>query len=498
MVSDELVTEPNNEEEKLPTPTFIKSEVNLVRLPFFALSRKDSSSRIETEYREFVEREGKKVEILWTVTANAKFGYPTPFDKKVHKAIESIINRRSLPIKNPIDFSIYEICKLLGIKALSGRNYEMIKDALIRTTFAGIQSKGTFYSKNDKRWIEDAFHLYDRIVFVGETLPNGNIAETNYLFLGDWYLKSLNSFYVKPLNYEFFLSLKSNVAGRLYEFIGLQFYGIGGKPYAIDYRRLCQILPIAEQKYLSKAIQNLESAHKELIKKGFLAKVEWQKQPNWSITYYPGKKAKEELRGSMTDKQLELELPVISKEQNADNKVKLSQDESGVVEKLTQRGILNSTAIKLAKNHSAEQIKEQIEIFDWLVCNRSPLIEKNPAGFLRKSIEENYQPPKEYTEIQAKRVMEQEDNSRVERWLGHREELIKQDIANWDQVTIEKRIEGRLEFWITSETMNMRKPTPEQIEIKKQELIDSLPKNYEEKFEYLSQNYSEELPRDFK
>lgn len=498
MAPEKLLLEiTDDEEEKLPAPTFIKSEVNFVRLPFFALSRKDSSRRIETEYKESAERDGKKIEILWTVTANAKFGYPTPFDKKVHKAIEFIISRRSFPVKNPIDFSIYEICKLMNISAGSGRNYEMIKNALIRTTFAGIQSKGTFYSKNDKRWIEDAFHLYDRIVFIGETLPNGNTAETNYLFLGDWYLKSLNSFYVKPLDYNFFLSLKSNVAGRLYEFLSLQFYGIGGKPYTIDYRKLCQVLPITEQKYLSKAIQNLESAHKELIKKCFILKAEWHEQPSWMIIYYPGRKAKEELKSAGTERQLEFELPMSSEKQVTDNKIERSQDESDIVGNLIKRGIIKTTAIKLSSNYLNEQIKRQIDIFDWLIKNKSPLVEKNPAGFLRKSIEENYQPPKEYLDQQNRKDKKQKNEDRQERWLKHREELIKQDITNWDQVPLEKRIEGRLGFWVTGETMNGRIPIPEQIEVKKQELINSLPKTYEDKFEYLSQNYPEDPPHDF-
>ena len=48
-----------------------------------------------------------------------------------------------------------------------------------------------------------------------------------------------------------------------------------------------------------------------------------------------------------------------------------------------------------------------------------------------------------------------------------------------------------------SRSTNGRAPTLEQAEIKKQELIDSLPKTNNEKREYLSQNYSEEPPPDF-
>ncbi len=46
--------------------------------------------------------------------------------------------------------------------------------------------------------------------------------------------------------------------------------------------------------------------------------------------------------------------------------------------------------------------------------------------------------------------------------------------------------------------MNGKIPTPEQIEIKKQELVNSLPQTDEAKWEYIAQNYTEEPPDDFK
>lgn len=116
---------------------------------------------------------------------------------------------------------------------------------------------------------------------------------------------------------------------------------------------------------------------------------------------------------------------------------------------------------------------------------------------MRKAIEENYQPSKEYLDRQNKKDREQKGKDRQERWLIHREELISQDVINWDQIPLEKRIEGRLGFWVTGETLNGRTPTLEQIEIKKQELISSLPKTDEDKFEYLSQNYSQDPSHDF-
>ena len=263
--------------ESLPVK-FIKTEVNFARLPFFALSRKGLKNKVKTEYRNVVEKNGERLEVLWKVTANAEYGYPSPFDKKVSKAIEYIISERGLPIENPIRFSLYEIAGLIGLKIsqrghYSGAVYKSIKDSLVRVVSATVESQGAFYAKGRKKWITDVFHLYDRIVFKGEELSEEGVADTNYLFLSGWYLESLNSFYIRPLDFDYYRSLKSTLAGRLYEYLGIQFYGLKGQPYQIDYQRLCQLMPFTPQKYFALAKQKLSNAHEELTRTGFLEKV---------------------------------------------------------------------------------------------------------------------------------------------------------------------------------------------------------------------------------
>ena len=74
----------NNNEINLPK--IINTEVNLLIFPFFVLERK--SKKLETEYRDIVKRGNKKIEIIWNVSANTKYGYPGLFDREVHKVIE--------------------------------------------------------------------------------------------------------------------------------------------------------------------------------------------------------------------------------------------------------------------------------------------------------------------------------------------------------------------------------------------------------------------------
>jgi ElaB/YqjD/DUF883 family membrane-anchored ribosome-binding protein len=84
---------------------------------------------------------------------------------------------------------------------------------------------------------------------------------------------------------------------------------------------------------------------------------------------------------------------------------------------LKERGVHPKTAMALVKNHSPDHIRSKIELFDWLQQHHSSLVSKNPAGWLRKAIEENWQPPPQYTrakEGEQRRRQQQEAQVREE------------------------------------------------------------------------------------
>ena len=488
-------------------PQTIRSEVNFLVLPFFALWDKDVNRRTKTEYKIATKRGNERIEIAWTVNSNPAFGYPGPFDRSVHKAIEQIIGELPLPIQNPIPLgSLYNLCKRMGIKKLGGAQYRRIKKAFERIATTSIKSEGAFYSKEKEEWAEDIFHLYDRVIFMGKKLPSGETADTNYLYLNSWYLDNINARYVKPIDWNYYASLQTPITQRLYELLGVKFYGVvmrRGRYLSYKYSTLCDLLPITRQKHLSFAKRILDPAHKRLKETRFLADWDWEELPrkgngnDWLIKYHPGERAKEEIKRFGIGEQMELELPSPRGNEIVEDKPGLSADESPMLKQLVERGITNSTARKLAKEHPIEQIQNQIEVFDWLKETRSHLVEKNPAGFLRKAIEENYEPPKEYHDNLKRDALEQKARDRRERWIQHREDQISRDIANWDKTPPEERVKGMLEFWIAGQKMNMIHPTPEEIEARKHELIDNLPDNHEGKREYISRNYPESPPDNF-
>jgi len=486
------------EKKTLPT-AIIKTDTNLARLPFFALSRKGLKDKKETEYRYAEEREEKRVELLWRVTANARYGYPGPFDKKVHKAIEYLICKQGLPVGDYIRFSLYKVCKIMGINA-SGRNIERIKDALRRTALAGIESQGSFcfLDNGQKIGVNEIFRLYD-VVLINETLPNKEKAETNYIFFGKWYRASLNSFYVKPFDYTYYRSLKSDLASRLYEFLSVQFYALQGRPYQVGYKKLCQLLPADPQKHFSNAKQNLDPAHIELVRTGFLSKVEWEKQ-GWIITYYAGERAKKELKRDreLEDKQPELQLEA-PKPKLKDKKEKSKaeeQSENPLIQRLVKRGITEKIARELVRRYPPEKINLYWQHYTF----QRKKGKAQDTGYFIKSLEENWGLSEEFLEQKKQQIQKKAEEKRKVEWLKRREELIKEEIAKWEETPPEERVKGRLGFWLQIQKIKGIEPTPEEIRQKEEELIRDIPQTEEEKRAYIERQgrYPKDPPPDFK
>jgi hypothetical protein len=478
--------EPNKgpEEPELPPLEEVRSEVNLLLYPFFALNNREMEKRTETEFRAIVERDGKRLEISWNVSANAKYGYPGPFDKKVHKAIEQIIEEQVFPIQNPIRFTTYDICKRVGINT-GGSNYEKVKEALERIKFTGIRSEGTFYHKGRKEWISKSFNLYSDIIFKGSQLPDGTIAETNLLFLSNIYLESLNARYVKPLDFSYYKSLSSNVARRLYELLGVKFYGALNKGLScVSYRysTLCQLLPLVRYTYPSYVKRQLEPAHQELRRTGFLEKVVWERLDedeggvDWIIHYYAGKRAKEEAQRYAFPEQLGAEVvePVLqaAPDERSSSKPRLGAENlrpqlpgslgsrSKLLEDLKALGVTEKVAEELVRSYDQEHIKS------WLAAIGHVKAEDR-AAYLVKAIREGWALPEAYKRALRKRELEEQRRQAEEAERRKREEELKK----WAAKPLEEKVQEALERWLMIEKAFNRQPSEEAIAAKREELI---------------------------
>jgi len=452
----------------------VKSEINFLSFPFFCLAKSELRNTDSITYENTVQRGDEKVDIYWRVTGHIDLGIPGPFDKEVHRAIEALITKSGFPVLNPIPFTLNKLCRILEVHP-GGPIKQRIKDSLIRMTMAGIESRQAFYTKAEKRWIEEYFHLYDHVIFKGKSRPDTHeIADTNYLFLSKWYLDNLNAYYIKVLDYDFYRDLNTPTDKRFYEILSLKFYGIfqAGVPFIrFRYSTLCKLFPLSRQLYRSLARQQLNPSFKRLKKKGFLRKIAWHNtndKNDWLLYFYPGSKAHDLLNpqkllepteiesltdfgaeeGQMSfsfDDEAEKHSPNSqdkyykyykkdnNKEPKSENGSQLDQSVVALLDRLSEYKISDKLATQYAKQYTLAYLDEKIRIIEFKKSRDSKI--KNSGGMLRKAIEENWQPPEDLTVATAKREQEIKKHKRLQ--------------AEEKQATIEEAKNKAVEEWIS-------------------------------------------------
>ncbi len=278
-----------NKEKSGGRSYFIRAEVNFERLPVFSPWDK-RKAEIYT-YRKKVRRDNQIITIEWQVIPATGYGRPAAFDRDVYTAIQILAHKNNF--SDYIPFSLCEIEKIMHMKH-SGPNIKKIKESIERLTLTGFKSKGSFYYKAGKFWINEIFHLFDSVIWSGEILQDGTIARNNYIKLGEWVKKSLDSKYYRPIDSNFYFNLKNSTARTLYKYLSSRFGSAEHirqmKFFQKNYSDLCKETMITYQKFYSKAVQILRPAINELIAAGFLKDVLFSKNGANEIVikFFPG------------------------------------------------------------------------------------------------------------------------------------------------------------------------------------------------------------------
>ncbi len=259
-------------------PRFVKVEANLLRLPLFALHTKGLRSLDAIECRGQLTRKEVTHEFTFRAFRSTATSYPGPLARSAHLAFLSLLTERGLPLENPITWSWRDLCRRMRITC-SGRTVERLKGAIHSTAGLYILSTHALFSKPDNKRIstrEEGLRLYERVCFLGSELPDGRTADTNHLWLSDWYLANLNALFTAPLDYDLWLRLedRSPIASRLYEFLLINFYS-GVPVLRINYETLVQFLPIKPEQHPSQARQQLGPALKHLVAMEVIDDVAW-------------------------------------------------------------------------------------------------------------------------------------------------------------------------------------------------------------------------------
>jgi len=197
-----------------------------------------------------------------------------------------------------------------------------------------------------------------------------------------------NSFkagYLKQLAFEFYKRLESAISKRMYRFFDKRFYH--RQRLEFDLRTFaCEHIGLSKNYHNGELKRVLSPAIRELEEQGFLKPLSTEERfaqrtkGEWTVVFIR--------EGRQASRVLE--------------------EEPELVRALTDRGINLASARAVVSKTEHPKIRDKIALFDWLSERKDARIKRSPAGFLYRSITEDFALPEDYkaakTENSIKKV----------------------------------------------------------------------------------------------
>lgn len=433
----------------------IRTETALSRFPIHRLS-KSGKVTIEIKVRN---SEGE---------LTTKWNVKNPPDPIGYKIDTLVINRKIEEAGKPIPKliklgSLTEIAEEVGLK--NTRNTDHIKNAIIQNVGAVISAKFTYKTiDGTEKRIELADTRYGAI-FTGEELPNGNRADATYIILHDLYREILNTAPTRPLDYEYLKEL-TPITQRLYELLSYQIYGALENKRVVAkmlYSEFCTYAPQTRFFDWEQVRPQMYRVHKPHLESGYIESVRFEKvrdddgTPDWLFIYTAGRKAKGEhtfatRRGGYTlatrikksPKTKEIisnpgQLLLIPDDPTPplvpELELIFTDEEEKLISEVRKFRVSEKKARELVKSRK-EAVEREIIVFPARLVGTDI---KNPSGLFVKAVEDNYEPPQVFFELQKveenKRRTDEErkkiqqtkkiENEKNEAWFKAKKRLLE-------------------------------------------------------------------------
>lgn len=338
----------------------VKVESNLEEYPLFAVKTRNRTENQLVFERRRQGEDGTELVQRWEVEPPAKLGMPGPFDQDVYLAVLQLLEMRGgMPRSGELDFSLYELRDILGW-SVSGNTYEKIRQSLRRISSTTLTSENAFYSKAEERFLSDTFQIWS--VHFSRTKRGRTTKERHTLRFHPIFIRNYMAQYLKGLDPDFYWSLPSPLAKRLYRLIDHQ--RDGGLLWQTDLSTLRQQVPLSNYSYPSEIKRVLRSAHEELKERGFLSSVRYEGKIDVSYQVSPEFVKRQKAR-------------------------ELSGDpgELFAIKRLVSEGLRGDVARDLVARHGSERC---LRYADALESQRGI---RSRAGWLRSAIERSYELP---------------------------------------------------------------------------------------------------------
>jgi hypothetical protein len=292
-------------------PEFAKVEKSLISLGFFTPSSRRIKNQKVKRISFIRQVDGKKVEASVEFHPSAMLGLPITADQDKFLALHDIITRllqANGKISNPIRFTSAELLRLLNKRVRAGKNYKDISEWLDVMMTTTIFSNGVVYEAGKKQYAKDRFHVFERAVSVGKELPNGTIADANYVWLSAWQLENINQNWLLPIELATYRKLKYHIGKALVPLLQVWLFAShrnGRDRYEKRYDELCEMLSIQVYPALSQIRRQLKPSLDELVHYEYLKDWKIEKTSDgkaFKIVLFHGSKFHRDMRRRLNQK----------------------------------------------------------------------------------------------------------------------------------------------------------------------------------------------------
>ena len=368
-----------------------KDEMNLAEFPMTSLSDRPVKGETSLKFEDqiFDERKKKIVVRRRIIEGSKEYGLPTATDDSVMLALIQLTKLKNGFTAREVHFTRHELIDLLGWPN-KGQSYERVAQSLHRVAGVTYHFENSWWDNRRKAWTTKIFGIIDTVELNDSRENDGQGGLfTSQVVWNQIILDSFQAGYLRSLDFNLCMKFKHAISMRVYRFMGKRFHlkpdwTFELKDFAYEHIGLSRNYEGGTQ-----IARKLKDALKELEAVGFLEPLSEDERfaktgRDWSIRFI--RKAPSPLPA--------LDEPA-------------GPPAAGQAAKLVARGVTARTADELVERHPAETIATKLEVFDWMTEKSDKRIAQNPAGYLVKSIQDDFATPKGFVSA-AERQRRQE------------------------------------------------------------------------------------------
>jgi plasmid replication initiation protein len=325
-------------------------------------------------------------------------GLPTASDADVIVALIYLTKLRNNFTDPTVNFSRYELLKLLNWSN-EGKNYRRLNVSFDRWHGVALHFEKCWWDNKTNRYVDAKIHIIESVIIADKT-ESAHHKNTGLLQLPlssfTWnkkFFESCQADNLKRLDLHTYFSLKHPSSKRLFRFLDKRFYNRGDITFDLNEIALERVGLSRNYSDAGKLKEKLQPAIDELVEIGFLYPLKRDERyvktglGRWTVRFSKHAPSEEQL-----PPQTLADTPVLLP-MNEASELK-SPTAPTALPKLVELGVTKTKAENLVTRFAAESIESKIDVLEWLLSKKDKRVEKSPAGYLVKSIEDDYAVPK--------------------------------------------------------------------------------------------------------